>query len=102
MLFGPNGCTEHILIPLGFELSLLLALVKFVYFFCHHFSLGLVKLWLAIHYLRLPCFKPHPSTFIKAFKRVRLPGGYCRLSFSWPLLELPLVSTRPTMNFTAV
>jgi hypothetical protein len=33
MLFGPNGYTEHILVPLGFELSLLLELVKFVLFF---------------------------------------------------------------------
>jgi hypothetical protein len=40
----------------------------------------LVKVRLTIHYLRLPCLKPHPGTFIKAFKRVGLPGGYCRLS----------------------
>jgi hypothetical protein len=33
MLFGSNGCTEHILVPLGFELSLLLELVKFLHFF---------------------------------------------------------------------
>jgi hypothetical protein len=29
MLFGPNGCTEHIMFPLGFELSLFLKLGKF-------------------------------------------------------------------------
>jgi hypothetical protein len=70
MLFGPNGCTGHILVPLRFELSLLLKLCKFVHFLCHRFGLGLVKLRLAIHYLRLPCLKPHPATFVKAFKRV--------------------------------
>jgi hypothetical protein len=62
MLFGPNGCTEHILVPLGFELSLLLELVKFIHFFSHRFDLELVKLRLAIHYLRLPCLKPHPGS----------------------------------------
>jgi hypothetical protein len=39
MLFGPNGYTEHILVPLGFELSLLQELVKFIHFFCHRFGL---------------------------------------------------------------
>jgi hypothetical protein len=102
MLFGPNGYIEHILVLLGFELSLLLELIKFVHFFCHRFDIGLVKVRLAIHYLRLSCLKPHPGMFVKAFKRVGLPGGYFRLSFKPPLLELPLVSTWPKTNFMYV
>jgi hypothetical protein len=98
MLFGPNGCAEHILVPLWFELALLLRLVKFVHFLCHNFGLRLVKFRLAIHYLRLPCLKPLAATFVKAFKRVGLPGGYYCFSFKPPLLELPLVSTRPKTN----
>jgi hypothetical protein len=94
MLFGPNGCTtKDNLVPLGFELTLLLKLVRFVHFLGHRFGLGLVKLRLAIHYLRLPCLKPERDKFVKAFKRVRLPGSYCSLSFMPPLIGLPLVYT---------
>jgi hypothetical protein len=28
--------------------------------------------------------------FVKAFKSVGLPGGYCSLSFTPPLIDLPL------------
>jgi hypothetical protein len=58
MLFGPNGCTYYILVLLGFEISLLLKLTKFIHFLCHRFDLGLVKFSIAISYLRLPCLKP--------------------------------------------
>ena len=71
ILFGPKGCTKHILVPLGFELSLTLKVGKFIYFLCDGFGLWFVKMWLAIHYLRLPCFKSEPATISKALKRVR-------------------------------
>jgi hypothetical protein len=64
MLLGPNGYTEYIIVPLWFELSLILKLGKFVHFLYDGFSLGLVKLRLAIHYLRLPCLKPLKATFM--------------------------------------
>jgi hypothetical protein len=102
MLFGPNGCTKHILVPLGFELSLLLKLGKLVHFLYRHFDLGLVKCRLAIHYLRLPCLKLEIATFVKAFKRVRLPSGYCSLSFTPPLIDFPLVSTQAKTDFMYV
>jgi hypothetical protein len=96
MLFGPNGCTKDILVPLGFELS------KFIHLLCHRFGLGLVKLRLAIHYLRLSCLKPEIATLVKAFKRVGLPGGYCILSFTPPLIDLPFVSTQAKTDFMYV
>jgi hypothetical protein len=102
MIFEPNGYTKAILIPLGFELFLLLKLGKFVHFLCHCFGLGLVKLRLAIRYLRLPCLKPQITTFVKAFKRVGLPSGYCSLSFTLPLIDLHLVSTRAKKDFMYV
>jgi hypothetical protein len=81
---------------------LLLKLGKLVHFLCHRFGLGLVKCKLAIHYLRLPCLKLEIATFVKAFKRVRLPGGYCSLSFTPPLIDLPLVSTQTKIDFMYV
>jgi hypothetical protein len=122
MLFGPNGCTKHILNPLGFEFSLLLKLGKLVHFLCHCFGLRLVKCRLAIHYLRLSCLKleiatffkafkrvstfvkafKRVSTFFKAFKRVSTSGGYCSLSFTLPLIDLPLVSTQAKTDFIYV
>ena len=88
-----------VLVPLDFELSLILKFDKFVHFLCDGFDLGFVKMWLAIHYLRLPCFMLEPATLSKACKRVRLPYGYCNLSFTLPLIDLPLVSNRIKMDF---
>ena len=70
MLFGPKGYTKHILVPLGFELSLTLKVGKFIYFLCDGFSLGCVKMWIAFHYLRLTGFKLELGTLSKAFKQV--------------------------------
>jgi hypothetical protein len=102
MLFGPNGCTKDILVPLGFELFLLLKLGKFVHFLCYRFDPGLVKLNLDIQYLRYTCLKLEIATFVKAFKQVGLLGGYYILSFMPPPIDLPLVSTRAKTDFIYV
>jgi len=99
MFFGPKGCIEHILVPLGFELSLTLKVCKFIHFLCNGFGLWFIKMWLAIHYLRLPCFNPEPATISKALKRVRLPCGYYSFSFTPPLIGLPLVSPLAKTDF---
>ena len=98
ILFGPNSCTEHVLLLTGFELSFFLEARQVLTSFYHRFGLGLIKLRFSYNYLWLTCLKPLPTTFIQALKRVGLPGAYCHLYFTPPLLDLCFVSIWPKAN----